>query len=324
MSTQMTASPNEFSLIERFFSDTGKSRFAVTLAQGDDAAIVEVPAGMQAVMSLDTLISGIHFPQQTNAADIAHKALAVNLSDLAAMAATPAWFLLSISLPDFDEDWLRQFSTSLKHISDQYRIQLIGGDTCRGPLSITVQVTGLVAKDQYVSRSGACIGDLIIVSGKLGDAALGLAHLQNRIELPDSLIQPCVNALNRPTPRLELIDFLTSYASAAIDLSDGLVGDLRHILDRSQVGATIRRDDLPVNDWIRQQDVYDFALGGGDDYELCFTISSRHRVAIEEWNRQQAECKLSVIGEITPKDYQLVDSQRVVDLNNWQGYRHFE
>ena len=319
----MMACGNEFSLIERYFSNTGKSRFPVKLGQGDDAAIVETPVGMQAVISIDTLISGVHFPPQTSAADIAYKALAVNLSDLAAMAATPAWFVLSISLPDFDEDWLHQFSASLKHIADQYQIGLIGGDTCRGPLAVTVQVTGLVASDQYISRGGAHVGDIIIVSGRLGDAALGLAHLQNRITLPDSLIQPCIKALNRPTPRLELTGFLANYASSAIDLSDGLAGDLRHILERSQVGALIRQDDLPVNDWLRRQGAYDFALSGGDDYELCFTMPPQYRVAIAEWNQTQPHCRLTEIGEISATGFQLVRGQQMVDMNNWRGYQHF-
>ena len=320
----MTVSQNEFSLIERYFSGTGKSRFPVKLSQGDDAAIVDVPEAKQLVMSVDTLISGVHFPEQTSAADIAHKALAVNLSDLAAMGAIPAWFLLSITLPEFDEVWLSEFSVSLKNISKQYQIELIGGDTCRGPLSITIQITGLVDKNKYVSRSGAQIGDRILVTGKLGNAALGLAHLQQRMSLPRDLIQPCVVALNRPTPRLELTDFLTSYASAAIDISDGLVGDLRHILDKSGKGAIIKRDTLPVNDWIRSQQAYDFALTGGDDFELCLTISAKHHNAIEEWNHQNPQCKLTDIGEITSSGYQMISDQQTVDLNTWQGYQHFE
>ncbi|MFT5665338.1 MAG: thiamine-monophosphate kinase [Gammaproteobacteria bacterium] len=320
----MTASQNEFLLIERFFSTIGKSRFPVALAQGDDAAIINVPVGKQLVMSVDTLISGVHFPEQTSAADIAYKSLAVNLSDLAAMGATPAWFLLSITLPTFDEEWLSQFSTSLKDASNQYEIELIGGDTCRGPLSITIQVNGLVDKNRYVDRRGAQQGDLILVSGQLGNAALGLAHLQQRMTLPTELIQPCVEALNRPLPRLELNDFLTSFASAAIDLSDGLVGDLRHILDQSQKGAVIRCADLPVNDWIHNQRAYDFALTGGDDFELCITVPASCKSEIDHWNQQNPQCQLTHIGEITISGYELVGKHQSEDLNHWQGYQHFE
>jgi thiamine-monophosphate kinase len=320
----MTVSQNEFSLIEEFFSNTGKSPFPVELSQGDDAAIIDVPVGKQLVMSVDTLISGVHFPKQTCAADIAHKSLAVNLSDLAAMGATPAWFLLSITLPKFDEVWLREFSASLKETSNQYQIELIGGDTCRGPLSITVQVTGLVDKNCYVNRKGAKRGDLILVTGQLGNAALGLAHLQQRVTLPIDLIQPCVEALNRPLPRLELSNFLTNYASAAIDLSDGLVGDLRHILDQSQKGAVIRRNALPVNDWIRSHQAYDFALTGGDDFELCFTVPARYISAIDDWNQNNPQCQLTDIGEIIGSGYLLVSNHQTEDLNHWQGYQHFE
>lgn len=320
----MTASQNEFSLIERFFSNTGKSRFPVKLSQGDDAAIVDVPDGKQLVMSVDTLISGVHFPEQTSAADIAHKSLAVNLSDLAAMGATPAWFLLSITLPKFDEAWLSEFSASLNDTANQYQIELIGGDTCHGPLSITIQVTGMVDKNNYVDRRGAKRGDLIVVSGELGNAALGLAHLQQKITLPTDLIQPCLEALNRPSPRLELTDFLTSYASAAIDISDGLVGDLRHILDQSKKGALIRRDSVPVNHWIRSQQAYGFALTGGDDFELCFTVPAKYKSAIDNWNRNHSHCMLTDIGEITDNGYELVGDHQTEDLDKWQGYQHFE
>ena len=191
---------SEFSLIERFFSGIGPVQRSTILSQGDDAAVVEVPQGQQLVMSVDTLIGGIHFPESASAADIAHKALVVNLSDLAAMAATPAWFLLSISLPENDEIWLREFSSSLKQTAQRYRIELIGGDTCHGNLSITVQVNGLVDKDKYIKRSGAQVGDLILVSGQLGNAALGLACKQKKISLPEQLEVTAVGALNRPTP----------------------------------------------------------------------------------------------------------------------------
>ena len=195
---------NEFSLIERYFTDIGSSRYPAKLSLGDDAAVVEVPDGMQAVMSMDTLISGVHFPVQTSAEDIGSKALAVNLSDLAAMAATPAWFLLSLSMPDFDENWLRAFSDSLKKSAERYQIELIGGDTCRGPLSVTVQVTGLVEIGRQVTRDGARPGDKIMVSGTLGNASLGLAQLQQQIKLPETIRGSCESALNRLIPLCEL------------------------------------------------------------------------------------------------------------------------
>ncbi|MCH7881846.1 MAG: thiamine-phosphate kinase [Proteobacteria bacterium] len=315
--------PTEFSLIERFFADTGNTDYPARLSQGDDAAVLDVPAGMQAVMSIDTLIGGVHFPEQTSAADVACKALAVNLSDLAAMAAKPAWFLLSLSLPGNDEVWLEEFSSSLRQVSQDYRVELIGGDTCRGALSVTIQVTGLVPEGEYVTRAGARVGDSILVSGVLGNAALGLAHLQQRIHLPESLQEVCLNALNRPKPRLELADFLARYASAAIDLSDGLVGDLSHILRNSQVGAALRQGDLPVNEWIRENDAFDYALMGGDDYEICCTLPAQYRDRIDEWNQAHPDCPLSEIGEITATDYTLIKDKQSVDLKDRQGYQHF-
>ena len=314
---------NEFILIEHYFADVGSSEYPARMSQGDDAAVLDVPAGMQAVMSIDTLISGVHFPEQTSAADIAYKALAVNLSDLAAMAAKPAWFLLSLSLPAIDEDWLGAFSKSLNEISQHYQIELIGGDTCRGPLSVTIQVTGLVAEGQYVTRAGARVGDRILVSNLLGNASLGLAHLRGRIHLPEPIRKMCLNALNRPTPRLELSDFLSSYASAAIDLSDGLVGDLSHILQSSQVGAVINQDAMPVNDWLRDNDAFDYALGGGDDYEICCTLPSKYRDRVGEWNQVHPSCPLIEIGEISKSDYTLIKDDQSIDLRDWQGYQHF-
>lgn len=313
----------EFSLIESYFYDIGPALGGTVLAQGDDAAVVEVPRGYQLVMSIDTLIGGVHFPQSTSPADIAHKALAVNLSDLAAMAATPAWFLLSISLPNNDEDWLKAFSQSLNQIARQYEIELIGGDTCHGPLSITVQVNGLVEKSKFISRSGARAGDLIVVSGQLGNAAVGLAVLQKKISLTREMEVKAVQALNRPSPRLCLTGFLQEFASAAIDLSDGLVGDLRHILDRSGVGAKLYLDKLPVNEWINEERQYDYALGGGDDYELCFTMNVEFLPELEKWNLHNKNCPLSVIGEITESGYRLHDQHKVIDLSTYEGYQHF-
>ena len=314
---------SEFSLIAQYFSDTGPKRDFTVLSQGDDAAVIEVPAGYQLVMSIDTLIAGVHFPAQTAPSDIAHKALAVNLSDLAAMAAKPACFLLSISLPVIDETWLSEFSASLKKLASQYGIELIGGDTCQGPLSITVQVNGLVSKNRYITRSGARPGELIAVSGQLGNAAAGLAYSRAEITLPDPLQSKCLDALNRPVPRLCLSEFLQQYATSAIDISDGLAGDLRHIINKSRTGATIYRDKLPVNDWIRTNSLFNYALAGGDDYELCFTLAEKHADKIDDWNQQNKECALTVIGEITDSGYWLNDGRELIDMQSFQGYQHF-
>ena len=314
---------SEFSLIERYFRDTGISQPSTVLSQGDDAAVIEVPTGHQLVMSIDTLIAGVHFPVTSTPADIAHKALAVNLSDLAAMAATPGWFLLSISLPDSNETWLAKFSQSLKKIADQYAIELIGGDTCRGPLSISIQVNGLVKNNQFVARHGAQAGDVLVVSGQLGNAALGLAHLQGKINLPETLRPKCIHALKRPTPRLCLKDFLTQYAHAAIDLSDGLVGDLRHMLNASGTGAVLYQPQLPVEPWVKENDGFQYALSGGDDYELCFSLLKEHVDRIDDWNRLNPDCVLSVIGEVTESGYFLSNGESMLDLCTARGYQHF-
>jgi thiamine-monophosphate kinase len=315
---------NEFSLIKRYFADIGDARITTKLSQGDDAAVIDVPAGMQAVMSMDTLINGVHFPVNTSAADIAYKSLAVNLSDLAAMAATPAWFLLSLSLPDNNESWLHEFSSSLKEVAETFQIELVGGDTCRGPLSITIQITGLVQKNRYVTRSGAKPGDKILVSGLLGGAALGLAHAQKRLKLPKSIAGICMAALNRPCPRIELVEFLSRYASAAIDLSDGLIGDLAHILKLSDVGAIVNQVSLPVPDWIVENNAYQYALSGGDDYEICLTLPRHHWPRVVQWNQQHADCQLSEIGEISESGYTLIQAKKTTDLYDWQGYQHFD
>lgn len=314
---------DEFSLIEEYFAAIGTRSQHTQLGIGDDAAVCSIPEGCQLVSSMDTLISGVHFPADTAPADIAHKALAVNLSDLAAMAAEPAWFLMSLTLPEIDDKWIREFATALNRIAENYAIELVGGDTCRGPLSITIQVTGFVPEDTQVTRAGAKPGDSILVSGRLGDAALGLASLQERVDLPVAYRETCVERLVRPLPRLELIPFLRRYASAAIDISDGLLADLGHLVSASGCGANIRQDTLPVDHWVRQNNAFPFALNEGDDYEICCCVPEQHLAQIESWNRDHPDCPLTVIGEITESEYYLVRDGQKVDVNEPQGYRHF-
>jgi thiamine-monophosphate kinase len=315
---------DEFAIIRQYFSAIGEPGADIVLGVGDDAAVVEVPAGFQQVVSLDTLIADVHFPADTNPADVAYKALAVNVSDIAAMAATPSWFLLSISLPRVDTSWLEQFSAGLKQAAEQFGLALIGGDTCRGALSVSLQIAGLVPAGKFVSRGGARPGDLVLVSGTLGNAALGLAFRQGRIDLPQDLRSRCLEALNRPRPRLELVPFLGEYASAAIDISDGLRGDLGHILERSGCGARIDRSLLPVDPWIEQQELYSYALGGGDDYEICCTLPAEHRDRIDDWNRQHRDCPLTIIGEIAESAFTLTADGKSVDLSSASGFRHFD
>ncbi len=315
---------DEFAIIRQYFSAIGEPGADIVLGVGDDAAVVEVPAGFQQVVSLDTLIADVHFPADTNPADIAYKALAVNVSDLAAMAATPSWFLLSISLPRVDTTWLEQFSAGLGKAAEQFGLALIGGDTCRGALSISLQIAGLVPAGEFVSRGGAKPGDLVLVSGSLGNAALGLAFRQGRIDLPQELRTRCLEALNRPRPRLELAPFLREHATAAIDISDGLRGDLGHILESSRCGARIDRSLLPVDPWIEQQDLYSYALGGGDDYEICCTLPAAQRGSVDDWNRQHPDCPLTIIGEISESGFIMTADDESVDLSSAGGFRHFD
>ncbi|MCP4387846.1 MAG: thiamine-phosphate kinase [Gammaproteobacteria bacterium] len=315
---------SEFAIIEQFFTDIGKPAENTLLGIGDDAAVVDLPADNQLVVAMDTLIEGTHFPQDTSPSDIAYKSLAVNLSDLAAMGASPAWFLMSLSLANDDPHWLSQFADGLKQSADNFGLQLIGGDTCRGKLAISIQIAGHVPNDQFVTRHGAGEGDIILVSGKLGNAALGLAQIQGKVELASALRTNCAQALNRPIPRLELGPFLRQFASSAIDISDGLVGDLKHILDASGCGASITRAALPVNQWITQHDAWEYALDAGDDYEICCTLPADLSGQVDSWNRAHPDCRLTPVGEITRSGYYLCDGENRVDLSQRQGYRHFE
>jgi len=314
---------DEFAIIEQYFSDIGKPVADLALGIGDDAAIVDVPSAEQLVVSMDTLVSGVHFPPDTSPADIAYKALAVNLSDLAAMAATPAWFLMSLTLPQNDTTWLQQFADGLRQTADAFKLQLIGGDTCHGGLSISIQIAGLVPSGRYVTRGQANPGDLILVTGELGNAALGLAQRKGEIDLPQALRKKCLSALNRPRPRLELSPFLRQFASAAIDISDGLQGDLAHLLKASGCGANIGQSALPVNAWIEERGAYHYALASGDDYEICCFVPAKYRTEIESWNHEHADCRLSEIGEITESGYFLHDREHLINLGNAQGYQHF-
>ena len=315
---------DEFAIIKEYFTGIGDSNDDVLLAVGDDAAVVEVAPDPQLFVGRDTWVGGFHSPADPSPADIAYKSIAVNLSDLAAMAASPAWFLLSLTLPRNDSRWLSEFAGGLRQTADDFKLPLIGGDTCRGELSVTVQIAGVVPTGQYVTRQLAKPGDLIVVSGELGNAGLGLALTQGRVDLPPDLHARCLQALNRPRPRLELNPFLREFASAAIDISDGLQGDLAHVLKASRCGAMISRDSIPVNPWIAQKKAYQYALGAGDDYEICCSLPASYQREIENWNLEHPDCRLTVIGEITESGYFLQQDESLIDLSDAQGYQHFD
>jgi thiamine-monophosphate kinase len=289
---------SEFEIIRRYFTRASSS---AVLGIGDDAALVRVAPECELAVSTDTLIEGRHFFAGADPYPLGRKSLAVNLSDMAAIGAQPRWILLSLSLPGADEKWLELFSRGLFELADKHAVELIGGDTCRGPLSICVTIMGEVAAGRALRRDGARPGDDVWVSGSLGDAALALAHLENRIALSPDDFERCARALDYPVPRIELGRKLHGIASALIDISDGLTADLGHILERSHVGATIKVAGIPRSAILRRylpaRAALQALLAGGDDYELCFTAPSSLRAEVKALARK-VDVPLTCIGKI--------------------------
>ncbi len=274
----------EFSLIDRYFKRPTPAGARAVLGIGDDCALIRTPPGFEMAISTDTLVAGTHFFADADAEKLGHKALAVNLSDLAAMGATPRYLTLSLTLPNIDEAWLAAFSRGFFALADAEQIELIGGDTTRGPLSMTLTVFGEVEAGRALRREGAQAGDDIWVSGTLGGAALALMHLQGRIVLAARPLAVAEARLHQPMARTQLGMALLGIASAAIDISDGLVADLGHICERSQLSASIDSAALPMSPALlgARADVRQIcALSGGDDYELCFTAPAARRADIE-------------------------------------------
>jgi thiamine-monophosphate kinase len=262
----------EFDLIRRYFTRAAPNAL---LGVGDDAALLQASAGNVLAVSTDMLVSGTHFLHDADPYMLGHKTLAVNLSDMAAMGAIPRWATLAIALPKAEESWLERFSAGFFSLAQQYGVELVGGDTTRGPLNLCVTIFGEVPEQQALRRSGAQVGDEIWVSGTLGDAALALAHLKNHVVLSSDELAACTPALLQPQPRIALGVALRGIANSAIDISDGLLGDLAHVLDASQVAAEIEFALLPVStamgEYLNQSLGRRCILSGGDDYELCFT-----------------------------------------------------
>lgn len=308
---------NEFEIIQRYFLEKSRYFPNVCVGIGDDAALVIPPSAQQLAMSVDTLIAGVHFPYNTAPQDIGYKALAVNLSDLAAMGAQPLWFTLALTLPKIEELWLAQFSAGLFEIAQHFDIALIGGDTTQGKeLSITIQVIGAVPPNQALMRRGANIGDDIFVTGTLGDAGLALAVLQNKISNKNYNIM----RLNRPTPRISEGLKLRGIANSAIDISDGLLADLGHILEKSgNVGATLFLNNFPLSKELQAlqiEQAWRFALSSGDDYELCFTVSPNKIHLID------FPCtKIGFIGR--ESSIRCIDKQGRLFTPSNMGYQHF-
>ncbi|MDR7017772.1 thiamine-phosphate kinase [Acinetobacter sp. 3657] len=302
----------EFSIIDQYFKRT--SKLDVSLGIGDDSAIVTPPPSQQLVICADTLVAGRHFPLDTSAHAIGWKSVAVNLSDLAAMGAKPHSILLALSLPTIDHDWLAEFSRGLFDCCDQFGVALIGGDTTQSTqLTISVTALGWIEHGQAITRSGAQVGDYICISGQLGDAAYGLQHLGH----------PLQQRLDYPTPRCHLGQQLKGLASSMIDISDGLAQDLGHILKASKCGAKLLLDQLPIDKSLKEQNMrqaWHYALAGGDDYELCFTISPQN---YEKLLRQHLDVPLTIIGEIAQQTGLLFEYMGEIYPLDVHGYQHF-
>ena len=337
---------SEFDLIRRYFTRPAP---ATLLGVGDDAALLQVTPGKVLAVSSDMLVCGTHFFADADPYLLGHKALAVNLSDLAAMGAVPRWATLAIALPAADEAWLAQFSAGFFALAGAHGVELVGGDTTRGPLNLCVTIFGEVAAVQALRRSGAQAGDEIWVSGCLGNAALALAHLQGRAALSDAAFAACATALHQPQPRLALGLALCGVANSAIDISDGLLADLGHILDASRLGAEIEFAALPVSAVLRArltppslplsgeelgippdkgglrgvELLQRCVLSGGDDYELCFTVSAARHDAVLRISEQLA-LPLTRIGCIVAGHDCIIRDAAGNPINSESGaYDHF-
>ena len=295
--------------------DTG-----VRLGIGDDAAVLEVPEGLQLVAATDTLNAGVHFPMETAAFDIAYKCLAVNLSDLAAMGATPRWALLSLSLPRAEAEWVQSFAAGFKSLAEKHEVLLVGGDTTSGPLSVSLTAMGFIEPGLAMKRSGAGPGDLIVVSGTLGGASRVLDLLKDEQTVHHR------HLLDRPQPRVKLGQTLKKYATACIDISDGLLADLGHVLKASDCGARLEVEALPFDDSLAdlEDDLkWMYQLSGGDDYELLFMLPPVHREMLETWSRQ-LDVKLTVIGEIEAAEgIRCMRNDGSLYEPQGQGFEHF-
>lgn len=316
----------EFDLIDRYFKRPVQ---AADLGVGDDCALLSPRPGHQLALSTDMLVEGRHFLSTVDPARLGHKCLAVNLSDLAACGAEPRAFLLSLSMPRADEAWLAGFSQGLLALADTHRCELVGGDTTQGPLNISITVIGDVPRGQALLRSGAQPGDDIYVSGTVGDARLALEAFRDQLSLPESVFQACRLRMEQPTPRVALGMALRGVASAAADISDGLLGDLGHILLQSGVGARLQvevceqllacRNEIALSpSWLRT-----CTLSGGDDYELVFTAPPAQRDAVEQAS-QQAGTTVTRVGRIVDTSgIELVDAQGQRLSERFSSFDHF-
>ncbi len=317
---------SEFELIDRCFSDLGATRKDVTLGVGDDCALLRVPPGQELAVTVDTLVEGVHFLPDVDPESLGHKVLAVNLSDLAAMGATPAWITLALTLPAPDLEWTRAFARGLGSLAERHLVRLVGGDTTRGPRSITLQAHGFVPEGMALRRDGARPGDLVFVTGTLGDAGLGLRCLTRGYDAGADR-DYLVGRLERPEPRVDAGRVLAGVASGAIDISDGLLSDLGHVVKASGVGAEIHLDRLPLSGGVQhcvdETGDWNLPLASGDDYELCLVIPPERAEQARALARSSG-VGISGIGRIVPGSGIVVLDARGEPLaTDDRGFDHF-
>jgi thiamine-monophosphate kinase len=317
---------SEAELITRFFRSCGAQRRDVALGVGDDAALLDCPPGAQLVAATDTLVAGVHFPASMPAAAIGHRALAVNLSDVAAMGARPAWALLALTLPAADERWLGEFAAGFSRLARAHEVALVGGDTTRGPLCISVQLLGHVPSGRALTRAGGRPGDLLFVSGTPGDAGAGLKLEQGLMSAPPDAAPYLRERFLLPTPRVALGERLREYASACIDISDGLLGDAAKLAAASGTGLDIMFAELPVSQPLVQtlglEAARELALTAGDDYELCFTVPPERAAQLER-QLPPAQWNYRVIGVLRAAPGAAVMRDGTVMEFSHSGYQHF-
>lgn len=318
---------SEFELIDRFFRGRGASRSDVRLGVGDDAALLECPPDRELVAAIDTLVEGAHFPAGSPAASVGHRALAVNLSDLAAMGAEPAWALLALTVPRADERWLEEFSRGLAALAKEFGVALVGGDTTRGPLCVTIQILGSVERDTALTRSGGAAEEALYVSGTPGDAAAGLQLELSRLEVPEARgARYLRDRFLFPAPRVALGRRLRGYASACIDVSDGLLGDAGKLARASGCGVELDYEILPVSRMLAEavgpERARELALTGGDDYELLFSVPPSRVDAllrdlpVEQWRYARVGTLRREPGAVVTRN------GSVIDFSHY-GFDHF-
>ncbi len=315
---------NEFEIIEQFFLPVSPKNKEVLCDIGDDAAVVRLDAGSYAI-STDTLVEGVHFPKDVLPEDLGYKVASVTLSDLAAIGAIPKFATVAVTMPEVEESWLKRFSSGLSSCLGCYNCLLIGGDTTRGPLVITLQAIGFV-EGRILRRSGAKVGDLLVVSGYLGDARAALDFL-GEINLNED-IEYVLSRYFRPTPRVDFSLKAQKYINSAIDISDGLIADLEHLAHASKVRLEVDLEELPVSSSLKalfsKDIVTEYASSGGDDYELAFTASAEDLKILEKIGRE-LDLKISVIGRVVEgKDVVCLDGHgNLIQRSYKKGYRHF-